>query len=180
MKNSLREKLKEERVDIERKILAYHKSERKGKEDKAIAACKNKRVDPIIGKNAEAISNNGDMAESIGEQYETTWSEPIEPLGDAEEMFPEGEETDEAAEKDTIMDIDFSINNIKDAMGELDETSASGPDQFSSIILKKCREYLAEPFYLIRRISLDRSEIAEIYKIANVAPIHKGGSKGEA
>ena len=74
MKNSLREKLKEERVDIERKILAYHKSERKGKEDKAIAACKNKRVDPIIGKNAEAISNNGDMAENIGEQYETTWS----------------------------------------------------------------------------------------------------------
>ena len=120
------------------------------------------------------------MAENIGEQYETTWSEPIEPLGDVEEMFPEGEETDEAAEKDTIRDIDFSINNIKDAMGELDETSASGPDQFPSIILKKCREYLAELIYLIWRISLNRSKIPGIYKTANVAPIHKGGSKGEA
>ena len=57
-------------------------------------------------------------------------------------------------------------------MGELDETSASGPDQFPSIILKKCREYLAEPIYLIWRISLDSSEIPEIYKTANVAPIH--------
>ena len=79
---------------------------KKRKEDKVIAACKNNRkfffsyakglskvrqnVGPIIDKNGEVISNNGDMAENIGEQYETTWSEPIEPLGDAEEMFPEG------------------------------------------------------------------------------------------
>ena len=95
-------------------------------------------------------------------------------------MFPEGDETDESAEQGTIRDIDFSINDIKDAMGKLDETSASGPDQFPSIALKKCREYLAEPIYLIWRISLDRSEIPGIYKTANVAPIHKGGSKGEA
>ena len=39
--NPLRKKLKEERVDIERKILASHKNERKQKEDKAIGACKN-------------------------------------------------------------------------------------------------------------------------------------------
>ena len=95
-------------------------------------------------------------------------------------MFPEGEGTDESEEQGTISDIDFSVNDIKDAMGELDESSASGPDQFPSIILKKCREYLAEPIYLIWRISLDSSEIPEIYKTANVAPIHKGGSKGEA
>ena len=120
------------------------------------------------------------MAENIGEQYETTWSKPIEPLADAGEMFPEGEEIDEAAEGETVRDIDFSVDDIKEAMGELDETSASGPDHFPSIILKKCREYLAEPIYLIWRISLDNSEIPEIYKTANVAPIHKGGSKGEA
>ena len=120
------------------------------------------------------------MAENIGEQYETTWSEPIEALEDAEKMFPEGEEPDEAAEKETIRDTDFSINDIKDAMGELDEKSASGPVQFPSFILKKCREYLAKPIYLIWRISLNRSEIPVIYKTANVAPIHKGGSKGEA
>lgn len=125
-------------------------------------------VGPIIDKNGEVISNNSDMAENIGEQYETTWSEPIEPLEDAVKMFPEGDETDEAAEKATIRDIDFSIGDIESAMGELDETSASGPDHFPSIylysiILKKCREYLAEPIYLIWKISLDRSEIPGIY-----------------
>ena len=88
LKNPLREKLKEERIEIERKILASHRSERKRNEDKAIAACKNNRkfffsyakglskvrqnVGPIIDKNGEVISNNGDMAENIGEQYETT------------------------------------------------------------------------------------------------------------
>ena len=75
-------------------------------------------------------------------------------------MFPEEEETNEAAEEETIRDIDFRMGNIEDAMGELDETSASWPDQFPSIILKKCREYLAKPIYLIWRISLDRSEIS--------------------
>ena len=58
------------------------------------------------------------MAENIGEQYEATWSEPIEALEDAEKMFSEGEEPDEAAEKETIRDTDFSINDIKDAIGE--------------------------------------------------------------
>ena len=29
-------------------------------------------VGPIIDKNGEAITNNRDMAENIGEQYETT------------------------------------------------------------------------------------------------------------
>ena len=95
LNNPLREKLKEERLEIERKILDSHKNERKRKEDKAIAACKNNRkfffsyakglskvrqnVGPIIDKNGEVISNKGDMAENIGEQYETTWTEPLEP-----------------------------------------------------------------------------------------------------
>ena len=71
LNNPLREKLKEERIEIERKILASHRSERKRKEEKAIAACKNNRkfffsyakglskvrqnVGPIIDKNGEAI-----------------------------------------------------------------------------------------------------------------------------
>ena len=59
----------------------------------------------------------------------------LEPLEDAEKMFPEGEEMDVPAEQGTISDIKFSVDDIKDAMGELDETSASGPDQFPSIIL---------------------------------------------
>ena len=58
---------------------------------------------------------------------------------DAGKMFPDKKETDEFAEQEKIRDIDFSVNDIKDAMGELDEPSASGPDQLLSIILKKCR-----------------------------------------
>ena len=48
-------------------------------------------------------------------------------------MFPEEEETNEAAEGETMRDIDFSMDDIKEAIRELDETSASGPDQFPSI-----------------------------------------------
>ena len=96
------------------------------------------------------------MAEIVSDQYVTVWSDPLEPLEDADTMFPDMEETEEATDQETIRDIDFSIEDIKDAMGDLEETSASGPDQFPSIILKKCREYLAEPIYMIWRASLDR------------------------
>ena len=43
---------------------------------------------------------------------------------------------------------------------------------------KKCREFLENPIYLIRRAYLDRSENYDIYKSANAAPIHKGNSIG--
>ena len=87
-------------------------------------------------------------------------------------MFPDEEGKEETTDQETIRDIDFGIEDIKEAMGELDETSGSGPDEFPSIILKRCREYLAEPIYLIWRASLDSSKIADIYKTANVAPRH--------
>ena len=195
-KNPLKKKLKEERLEIERKLLDSHKSERKRNEAKAVMECKTNRkyffsyakklskvrqnVGPIIDQNGEAISNPGDMSEIIHDQYETVWSEPMEPLEDGEKMFPETDGTGETTNQEKIRDIDFSIEDIENAMGELEESSASGPDHFPSIILKKCRKYLAEPIYLIWRASLDSSEIDDIYKTANVAPIHKGGSKGEA
>ena len=42
-KYPLRATLKEERVEIEKKLLASHKSERKRNEDKAVTACKTNR-----------------------------------------------------------------------------------------------------------------------------------------
>ena len=49
----------------------------------------------------------------------------------------------------TITDIEFTEQDIIDAIDELKNTSASGPDGLAAIFLKKCKEPLARPlFYL--------------------------------
>lgn len=137
-KNPPREKLKE-RAETERKIPASPKNERKRKE-KATEACKRtpkhlpphakqlskvrQNVGPTTDKKGEAIPNEEDMAENTHEQYET-WSDPTEPPEDAAKMSPDEEETEETTEQ-TTRDTDFNINDIKDAMGDLDEIQPQG------------------------------------------------------
>merc|ERR1712030_58428 len=45
---------------------------------------------------------------------------------------------------------------------------------------KQCKRELSRPLYLIWKKSLSTGEIPNILKTANIVPIHKGGSKGEA
>ena len=104
-------------------------------------------VGPIIDKKGEAISEPEEMSEIIGDQYEMVWVEPLEPLEEAAKMLPD--EEGGGTDTETITNIDFGIEDIKESMGELDETSGSGPDEFPSIILKRCREYLAEPIAIL-------------------------------
>ena len=68
------------------------------------------------------------MSEIIGDQYETVWVEPLEPLEEAAKMFPDEKGEEETTDQETIRDIDFGIEDIKEAMGVLDETSGSSPD----------------------------------------------------
>ena len=56
-------------------------------------------------------------------------------------MFPDEEGKEETTDQETIRDIDFGIDDIKDAKEELGETPSPGTDKFPSIILKKYREF---------------------------------------
>ena len=54
-----------------------------------------------------------------------------------------------------ICDIDFSAKEIEEAIDELQLHSASGPDDFPAIVLKRCKATLAAPLYQLWRSSLD-------------------------
>ncbi|CAL4247595.1 unnamed protein product, partial [Meganyctiphanes norvegica] len=180
--------------DIEKELLGSHQREKNNKEVKAVEACKKNSkyffsyakknskikqdIGPIIDPKGELISSPKEMSELLNSQYKKVWSKSKEPLVDATIMFPD---TDSVQNIDEMLtNLDFNVDDIKTAMGELSLTSAPGPDNFPSILLNKCRDTLAEPLYLIWRSSLDKTEIPDTHKTANVAPIHKGGSKGEA
>merc|ERR1712105_286242 len=80
-------------------------------------------------------------------------------------------------ETDDLNDIEITEEDIKKAIDDIDENSAAGPDGIPALLLKKIREEIALPLALILRKSIDEGKIPDIFKLAYVTPIHKGGSR---
>jgi len=76
-----------------------------------------------------------------------------------------------------LNDFEFKEEDIKDAIDDLDENSSAGPDGIPAIFLKKTKEVISKPLTIILRRSLDEGRIPDIFKLAYVTPIHKGGSR---
>ena len=85
-------------------------------------------------------SNLKNLSEIINTQYETTLINPKEPLNDAVTMYPDNESSNENINKKNINNISFDIEDVKDEMGQLLETSSSGLNQFPSIFFLKSVE----------------------------------------
>ena len=75
------------------------------------------------------------------------------------------------------MDIQIDRKCIEDAIDELDENSSAGPDGVPAIFLKRTKTAISKPLALLLRKSIDEGKIPEIFKMAYVTPIHKGGSR---
>ena len=78
---------------------------------------------------------------------------------------------------DDLNDISIAEEDIMDAINKLDENSGAGPDGIPAIFLIKTKEVIAAPLTLMLRKSLDEGKIPDIFKMAYISPIHKGGSK---
>ena len=79
--------------------------------------------------------------------------------------------------EDDLTDIEFDRKSIEDAIDELNENSSAGPDGIPAIFLKKTKETISRPLALLLRKSIDEGKIPEIFKLAYVTPIHKGGTR---
>ena len=80
-------------------------------------------------------------------------------------------------DSDDLSDIEFGTKDIEEAINDLDENSSAGPDGLPAIFLKKTKETISLPLSFLLRKSLDEGKIPDIFKLAHVTPIHKGGSR---
>ena len=80
-------------------------------------------------------------------------------------------------ETEDLNDIEIKEEDIMEAIDEMDENSAAGPDGIAAILLKKIKETISLPLALILRKSIDEGRIPDIFKLAYITPIHKGGSR---
>ncbi|CAF0784763.1 unnamed protein product [Brachionus calyciflorus] len=74
----------------------------------------------------------------------------------------------------------FSPANIQKYLDKLAIDKSPGPDEINSIILKKCSKSFSVPLSSIFISSFVDGELPELWKEANITPIHKSGSKLEA
>ena len=169
--------------ETERNLIEHRKRERYEKEMKIIENIKNNpkmlfdyvkknknkdnRVGPFKNGN-EYIYEAKSICNILTEQYNSQFSEKAD--NENIEMF-------ENILEDDLVDINIDEKDIRDAIDKLDTNSAQGPDGVPAIFMIKTRDSIAIPLKLILRKSLDEGTIPDIYKLAYVTPIYKGGSK---
>ncbi len=182
-----KEKIREKLVQIEILIQKSHIDIRSRKEQLAVKAIKTNskyfyayakqfsstrsKVGPLLDELKEYTSSSTKMANILSSQYSSVFSEPIESPYHAEEEDPNIE---------SLTDIDFSEQDIIDAIDELKNNSASGPDGLVAIFLKKCKNSLSKPLFQLWRKCLDQGITPCKLKEAHIIPIYKGGHQGLA
>ena len=186
---SKRRELVDELVDIELKLQESYKRSSTAQEQKAIAAikrnpkyfftyvkkfCKTRpAIGPLLDRAKQFVVDNEGMANILSEQYSSVYStprsEPVSPM----DFF----NTEDASK---LIDIEFTEEDFIEAIDEIANNAAAGPDGFPAILLKKCKETLSKPLYLIWRSCFDNSITPVKAKENHTVPIHKGDSTAEA
>ena len=111
------------------------------------------------------------MAEILSSQYSSVFTKP------SSSPYHDIVEEDDIP---TITDIQFTEEDIIDAIDELSNNAASGPDGVTAIFLKKCKNSLSKALFLLWRDCLDKGITPWKLKEGHIIPIHKGGNQGLA
>jgi hypothetical protein len=78
---------------------------------------------------------------------------------------------------DSRFDICFAVDRVRMLLSRINSNKAQGPDGIHGMILKKCAVGLAYPLSMLYKLSYNTGHLPAEWKVANVVPIHKKGSK---
>ena len=78
---------------------------------------------------------------------------------------------------DAVNDIDFNFRRIRTLLNKINVSKAIGPDGIHGMVLKHCAGSIAYPLSLIFKTSYNTGQVPDEWKLANVVPVHKKGSK---
>ena len=78
---------------------------------------------------------------------------------------------------DANFDISFCHRRVRKLLSNIDSNKANGPDAINGKILRFCAVSLAYPLSLLFTLSYNMGSVPKEWKLANVVPIHKKGSK---
>ena len=89
-------------------------------------------------------------------------------------------EIDSMEAKSVLTQVKFTPKKVEKKIDNLKNSSAPGPDNITVNTLKSLKLELATPLSMIMQKSMDTGQVPSDWKVANVTPIYKKGSKAEA
>ena len=125
-------------------------------------------VSNVIDGNGKLTETEEEAAKALNTYYHSVFTQD-----DGNTPPPNFEE--QTMEK--IQDVFLSAEVVEEVLLGLNPNKAAGPDDMTSRTMKECAKELAPHLCKIYRKSLDDGEVPQLWKEANIVPIHKSGSK---
>ena len=169
IRQNIEEEVKRKEEEVIRKIKSNPRAFYSYANRKRKRKCK---IGPLIDSEGNLQSDPKVMADLLQKQYVKIFSE--------EDNTPDnGESTEPDSDTNVLSDIEFSEEDIIKAISSMPEKSSPGPDKFPSILLKKCKDELSVPLYILWRKSLDTGKVPIGHKQQTIVPIYKKDSKAK-
>ena len=128
-------------------------------------------VGPLLGEGG-LVSDSKEMAGILNAQYTGVFTrEDTGDLPEAEKLYTGNE---------PLTDIRFVSKEVETKLRNIKQTGAPGPDKVWSKVLHDMADILAEPLAAIYNKLMEEGGVPLIWKMANVCPVFKKGSKGDS
>ena len=127
-------------------------------------------VGPLKDSSGNLITDDLMMAEQLNIFFCSVFTnEDCNNLPEAENLI---------AGKDALEDCDITEEKVKAKLHRLKPNSAPGPDKLWPCVLQKLADVLPQPLAIVFTRCLGEETVPPDWKLANVTPIFKKGSKG--
>ena len=121
--------------------------------------------------NDDDYEEDGDLTSGEEEKEQTEEEE------EKEQMEEEWVDSEQNPDNGLLEDVKITEDLIKKAIDRLKEHSAAGPDGIPARVIKELKEEIARPLQILFRRSMDTGTIPDKWRLAEVTPIFKKGSK---
>ena len=118
----------------------------------------------------EVIADSTKMASILNTSYCSMYTEEdMSSLPQAEDLCKEGE---------ALETVEFTAEKVEKKLKELKPTAAPGPDKIWARVAHDLATELSIPLAMIYTKCMEEGVVPDEWKLANVTPIYKKGSKG--
>ena len=132
--------------------------------------CNKVGVGPLKNSSGQLVTDDEKMAEMLNEFFCSVFTrEDCSRVPEAEQLF-EGEEPLES--------IEFSVEAVRKKLQQLRPNSAPGPDRLWPRVLQGLSGVISLPLAIVYTRCLADGSVPADWRVANVTPIFKKGSKG--
>ena len=170
-----KEAVEEARRNFETLLAKNIKSDVKSFYAYARSKTKTKRsVGPLMDETGVVIGTDEEMCEAFNEYFASVFTvEDTTAIPTPVQMW-------RLSCEDALSEIKLDLGVVESKLDKLREDKSMGADELSPRLLKQIKEEIKTPILQIWKKSLDEGIIPRDWKLANVSPIHKKGSRNSA